>query len=459
MIRTIRSFSIVFLILLTAISSSLPVHAFSDFYSDSEIQFIDLNACDPSGQSNPPTDSSQDSTTVGTNDDTSTNVSDTTTGDTTPACTCAADINSNVDISGNTNAETAFNFFVNAGFSKEQSAGIVGNLLVESGLQPQRQQGTASGKITPADSWSGAGWGIAQWTPGSKFIDPIKASGKNPNDLLVQLKVIADGLEGNGPLAEPVAGQQLKTTTTVEQAAEAFQGSVNGNPYFGYERPQSRTASIGARISKAKAVLKKFGANAPSSVVTAPDSGVDTSDSCSGASDAGQTGSVNADGYSFPIDLPKDRVTNWGNPWCQHSCHHDGTPAMDITKIGFGDSVVGTSEFAIVDGKISNLHIYNGIEGCYSLQLIGKDGWVYYYTHMRKPVVQSGDKVKAGDKVAEVGERKCTGNGSDPHLHIDRGSPKGHMGGQECCRDKGFENLMDTLYDNLGVPAADVTNS
>lgn len=383
----------------------------------------------------PVTDSG--ATTTTTSDGATTNTAD----QTVSACACGASSSNDISLVGNQNAEKAFNFFVSAGYTKEQAAGIVGNFLVESGVEPQRQQGTPPGTKTPADSWSGNGWGIAQWTPGSKLINPLKAAGKDPNDLLVQLQVVADGLKGKAPLPEPAAGKQLKNTKTVEQATSTFE--------LAYERPKTPGATIADRTAKAKATLEKYGSGASSSASDVSGS-VAVSSGCSGNSGGSNgSGQVNSDGYSWPIDLTKSEVTNWGSPWCRHGCHHDGTPAMDITKKGFGDSVAGTAEFAIIDGTISNLHIYNGISGCYSLQLIGSDGWHYYYTHFRSPAVQSGDKVKAGQKTGEVGERKCTGNGSDPHLHIDRGSPKGHVGGQECCRDPGFEDLMDSLYDQL----------
>jgi Phage tail lysozyme len=55
-------------------------------------------------------------------------------------------------------AKRAFNFFVGKGLSKRQAAGIVGNLIVESGVDPtQRQLG------------GGVGRGIAQWSAGGRW--------------------------------------------------------------------------------------------------------------------------------------------------------------------------------------------------------------------------------------------------------------------------------------------------
>lgn len=167
---------------------------------------------------------------------------------------------------------------------------------------------------------------------------------------------------------------------------------------------------------------------------------------------------ININGYAWPVALTKAEASN-GYSWpCPSQCHHDGTPAFDLAnKTSVGDTTgehdadsVGRAEFAITAGTIKNLHIYDNIPGCYSFHILSSvDGYDYYYTHARNPVVKTGDRVTAGQKVAEIGERKCTGNGSYPHLHIDRGSPKGAGGGNVCCRDQGMVPLINKLYANL----------
>ena len=54
--------------------------------------------------------------------------------------------------------ETAFNYFVSKGLTKEQAAGIVGNLIQESSVQP-----------TIAEYGGGPGRGIAQWSVGGRW--------------------------------------------------------------------------------------------------------------------------------------------------------------------------------------------------------------------------------------------------------------------------------------------------
>jgi Phage tail lysozyme len=56
------------------------------------------------------------------------------------------------------NTHTAFNFFVHKGLTKRQSAGIVGNLMQESSLNPKVKQ-----------FGGGPGRGIAQWSVGGRW--------------------------------------------------------------------------------------------------------------------------------------------------------------------------------------------------------------------------------------------------------------------------------------------------
>ncbi|HVE80891.1 MAG TPA: peptidoglycan DD-metalloendopeptidase family protein [Candidatus Dormibacteraeota bacterium] len=171
-----------------------------------------------------------------------------------------------------------------------------------------------------------------------------------------------------------------------------------------------------------------------------------------------QNGSVSAEGYSFPVS-PQRKSQNGGVIWMSQlpcssdSCHHDGSAAFDISRKPGGDKVAGTPVYAISDGTIELLHIYNGVKGCYSFQLVSKDKFHYYYTHLQRPSVRNGQNVTSGSKVAEIGRRECTKPAfSDPHLHIDRGCIKNGVhqgGGYADCRDKGMNDIINKLYEDL----------
>jgi len=179
--------------------------------------------------------------------------------------------------------------------------------------------------------------------------------------------------------------------------------------------------------------------------------------SCLGGG-GGSVGSVSTAGYAFPV-APQRQSQNSGLPFLSAlpcgsgSCHHDGTAAFDIGRQPGSDASAGAPVYAITNGTVDLLHIYDGIAGCFSLQFhSSKDNYWYWYGHLQNPRVTNGQTVKAGTQIAEVGLRKCTGNGSDPHVHIDRGCVEGGVpqkGGRESCRDPGMTPLINSLFNSL----------
>lgn len=171
------------------------------------------------------------------------------------------------------------------------------------------------------------------------------------------------------------------------------------------------------------------------------------------------SGVVSTDGYSFPV-APQRKSQNSGIaamsplPCSSDSCHHSesgssGGYAFDISRKPGGNSVVGTPVYAISDGEIKRVNpAYDNIAGCQSLQLASKDGYWYWYGHIQQTSVNENQQVTAGQQLAVIGESKCAKDTS-PHLHIDRGSPKGNEGGNECCRDRGIIPLINSLFESL----------
>jgi hypothetical protein len=131
------------------------------------------------------------------------------------------------DLVGTSNVEKAFNYLANHGYTEQQAAGIVGNMIHESGVEPARLQGTAPGVITsPADAvGSSFGWGIVQWAPAGKMITPSRAAGVSDTTIAslgYQLDFLTRQLNGQTTIPEANAGDQVKATTSVEDAAVAF---------------------------------------------------------------------------------------------------------------------------------------------------------------------------------------------------------------------------------------------
>lgn len=158
------------------------------------------------------------------------------------------------------NPKIIFQFFLAKGLTAEQAAGVMGNIKEESGYEPQRQQGIFD-RLVPADEWTntrGGGWGLVQWTPGSKMINPVKASGKNPNELAVQLEFLWEQLEGGGPLPEKAAGDRVKGASTLEDAVRAF---ATFERFADYQNPNNPQYTL--RIANARQAYDAYKGLAP----------------------------------------------------------------------------------------------------------------------------------------------------------------------------------------------------
>ena len=143
---------------------------------------------------------------------------------------------------GNSHPEIAYNYFVTYGFTPEQAAGIVGNLMQESG---------AKMSTTIKSAGSEQSYGIAQWNSAAAAGNRLgllkefaKDLGKDWTELEVQLRFITYELE-----TFPYLGlASLRAAKTVEQATIAFETK--------YERPSDPNRS--GRIAYAQDVYKRF---------------------------------------------------------------------------------------------------------------------------------------------------------------------------------------------------------
>lgn len=341
-----------------------------------------------------------------------------------------------VQLAGSNNIEKLLNYLQAHGMTLEQASGVVGNAMWESGskeLDPKGSDGTAVG--------------IAQWQ-GGRLTNLKKHGGDKWQEFDTQVEYIGvelgweQGKNGAQSGLEAASLGPIKATSTPEEAALAWEHS--------YERSADTVGSDGWKYRQqyAREVYEKYKNGASAGSGNAQSMSANSSNGCSSA---GAAGKVNADGYAFPIALSQSEVSN-GYSWpCPNICHHDGSPAFDLSKKAQDDSTEGTPVIAIYNGTIQSFNnAYSGQSGCHAFQLVGDDGWWYWYGHLQASSVQDGSKVTAGQQISTVGRRACTGNGSYPHLHIDRGSPKGHYGGTVGARDQGMVPLINQLYDELG---------
>lgn len=156
-----------------------------------------------------------------------------------------------IDLTGSSNAEKAYNWFISkegGDFTPEQAAGILGNLLKESGPSDLNPLAT-----NPTDA-PGGSHGIAQWNRGryTGLLDYSAERNLDPRSLEAQLQWLTYELF-NDPYESRILND-LKSATSVEQAALVFEG---------YERPagwsySSRSLSAQDRIELAEVMYGKM---------------------------------------------------------------------------------------------------------------------------------------------------------------------------------------------------------
>lgn len=160
---------------------------------------------------------------------------------------CAATLGTT--LLGSDNVSKAFNYFLQKGLSPIATSGLIGNLMEESSVVPQKVQGGSLAPTPPIDA--NTGWGIAQWT-GVTIQQNLVASANSQNrkvdDLGFQLDFLWQQLNSNPTYYEL---PQLKAATSPAQAADIFEA--------GFERAGSPNLSV--READAQQAFTQFGGN------------------------------------------------------------------------------------------------------------------------------------------------------------------------------------------------------
>jgi murein DD-endopeptidase MepM/ murein hydrolase activator NlpD len=308
------------------------------------------------------------------------------------------DSSGSINLTGKNNLEKIFNYFKAKGLTSEQAAGIVGNISVESGGDPENIQDP--GGRTKDPSTISSGWGIIQWTPGSKIIGLLNAANITTPvyELSTQLEMVWWHMNHTSPTGVQNMYKDFKNIATVEQATIEFEDKVEG----------AGTPHIETRIERAKQALREFGGGSGS---TSPTSG--SSDTGCGGEDGGV---ASANGFTFPLITTQSAITgNKPYPWCYKAatnCHHD-YKAADI-MIPTGTTVIAAKPGRVQNTNAGNQHPNN-------VTITTDDGLgINYYTHMGANTVKVriGQKVKAGDVLGKIGTSEDA-MGTPPHLHFD----------------------------------------
>lgn len=145
-----------------------------------------------------------------------------------------------------------FDFFVEKGLTRAGAAGVVGNLIHESGLRADNLQNTHERSLGMTDqqyteavdngrynnfTYDAAGYGLAQWTFHSRksaLLQFAKSRGVSIADYAMQLDFLMTELEAYGGVMAV-----LKSTSRVEEASDIFMCQ--------FERPADQSAAARAR--------------------------------------------------------------------------------------------------------------------------------------------------------------------------------------------------------------------
>ena len=161
-------------------------------------------------------------------------------GSTTSSGTTSSDY-SNVNISGSDNAQKVWNFFTSLGYSKAATAGILGNMYAESGVNPEVIQGHGKGPAAGIVQWENWKTKSGRWKAMSDY---AASKGKDWKDLQSQLEFIDKELHGldyyfktdvpygkypgstlTNAGATPTTFEKWKQSTDVDMATRQFEGA------------------------------------------------------------------------------------------------------------------------------------------------------------------------------------------------------------------------------------------
>ena len=187
----------------------------------------------------------------------------------------AAHFDVKTDPSGESNSRKIWDKLRTAGLSEAGTAGLMGNLKAESGLDPQNVQNTFESRLGYSDSGytsavdfgsyahfvdDGAGYGLAQWTyPTRKaaLLAFAKEQKKSVGDLEMQLDFLVKELREE----YPALFRELCAASDVRSASDAVPTQ--------FERPADMSEAVKVKhASFAEEFLREFGGG---TVVTVPD--------------------------------------------------------------------------------------------------------------------------------------------------------------------------------------------
>jgi len=303
---------------------------------------------------------------------------------------------STAEATGSGNTEKAWNFLKQSGFSDAGAAGILGNAMRESHINPSQHQ-----------IGNGPGYGLFQWGGPRKtrLQEYAKSKGKSSDDLQTQLEFAMKEINEGG------YKNKIATASSAKQAAIDFQKE--------FERASD--PNIQQRIDYANDILKQMKGK----------SGDNSADKDSGASSGeGGQGSPTPDDSSSK-DSAKENMIKWGEK-------KKGKVTYSMTA-RTGPNSYDCSSFVYYCMKDGGKFPVPGYPWSTMTMEADADGPKKYVSWIKKGDVQRGDIFLMGAKGANGGAAGHTG------IFLDEGNTILH-----CSGGRGVKETPFSIY--AGAP-------
>lgn len=351
---------------------------------------------------------------------------------------------------GADNGQIAWDYLIKQGFSSYAVAGILGNLMRESSIEPRKIEGGAIGDLVIDDK---TGYGIAQWTSAGRqkgLYDWAMSHGGDPGDLLTQLSFLVDEMgedlitsmnrAGNVEQATILFCNEFERPGVVAMDERiAFANDFFANQGKGVAIAGTRTGSStkGGNTKRNKGIMGMFddmnsqmndklkgvmnpltqamttGANkyyGPAKQILFGDDTNTGSSSSTGNKGASQgklsvnNAPNNAEDWLL-TNIPGSEVSAQYNEQRGNRFHHGVDIAADE----------GVRIPSPITGKVSDVGVDPGGYGNYT-EVTDKTGRTHLFGHMQNLVKNVGDDVNKGDDLGPLGN---TGHSTGPHTHYE----------------------------------------
>ena len=292
-------------------------------------------------------------------------------------------------------AQAVWTYFTGAGFTPQCTAGIMGNLQQESGMNPKTIQSNGKGPAAGICQWENYNTKSARW---KRMADHAASKGKDWTDLQSQLEWLDMELQGKDSttlnlLKKKVGGyEQFKAMTDVRQACLVFEES--------FER--AGKPMMETRYKYAEGFYSKLAGGNGAGAISVSEEPIEKA----------TTFIQPRDGEIFGWPLPgiskvSSKFGPRKPPCAGASSMHGG---IDI------GAASGTPIKAYASGKVVQNVAWHKSAGNY-IKIDHGNGVASRYLHMVNPSpLKVGDVVSAGQEVGKVGN---SGVGTGAHLHFE----------------------------------------